>query len=361
MSADRALLDAMARQGVEAVDICVGSRLSHRRQVALLAAVFQDKDMHQNGLSTELAIPAMTLRRQVSQRWEESLERVQNHTMRHETVAQNQARAARDARSQSRERASSQQARTERLSARNDAELNARRARALRTEVAWQRGVEQGDVRLSERVAAHQAFVTGLDEHSDRQLQVRSSSVERQRVQSQEHREMWQARVDQGAQRLAERVAAREAFLGNQEVRLAKCSQQLQKEQDQARGRLRSRFTLVQTAGEAAQRDVEAKSLALHEGLERKLERSASHSQAMLQKAAEQHRVQEQKREDREHQRDRIARVKEYQLSVKDAARAEDSAIFEDCRRLQERMKRDVHSASDQGLPTAPRDNFTLC
>jgi len=342
---DQSFLEAMARQGVKLSDLEADSKLSYARRKSLLAAVLQDKETHSSALSPlspRSPSKASIFQQQVRDNFEKSLERTLKNEQRYELVSHNKGQVAQGKRAQFEEKSSVEQAKAERLKAKEAEEADSRLDQAFSRNSEWSITVEQGEMRLSQRVAERQASIDEGEKRLQKQLQANESDRELIRSNSQQHFEHVEATAEQGADRLAERVADRQAFLEAQDNRLAEQNQRLQEQTQQNQARLKSRFLLVQQSADQARQDAEDRARELHEALQRNLQKSQEHQQDVQQNLEEERQLKAEKRQEREHQRDRVERIKELQRSERNAAISEDSAIFAESRHLQERLSAEL-------------------
>lgn len=293
----------------------------------------------QSRTSRQSTPAALVYQQQVYAKFAESLARVQRHEQRHSLVAYNKYCLAEAKRAQSEERAFQQEARADRLSSRDEAQLSARLQHGQDVENRWQEAVAQAHARLSDRVSCRQAKIDAQEERLQKQLQVRASSQELRRCRSQERFKLWETHVDQGLRRHADRVAECQANMDAQDEQLAKRQQELHEELEEKQARLHGRFLLVQRGHDQARQDAQDKMQQLHEQLEEKLHRSRDHQDDQAQLDAEKKHAQDSKRKERERHCQHVMHKKEQTRSAKEAILDEDSRIFWESRKLQERLQ----------------------
>eukprot|EP00927_Polykrikos_kofoidii_P022111 TRINITY_DN20714_c0_g1_i1.p1 TRINITY_DN20714_c0_g1~~TRINITY_DN20714_c0_g1_i1.p1 ORF type:complete len:516 (+),score=106.45 TRINITY_DN20714_c0_g1_i1:119-1666(+) len=326
--------DAMSSQGIDASDLQSDSGLSKERRVSLLAAVLQEHDTQQRECVSPKCVsilPARRLQHQLMCRRAESLDRVKSKNERRRLSL---SRAADSASTRLAELQAhlEEQEKISRGWADEQAKASEEKKRERgRLWDLWRGSVEHGAELREIRRIGHKAALESQEERFSCWLEAHEeAAAERQRIRLQKS-EQWSATLERAADVKAEQLAERVAALDAKDERSRRCLDEQQEAQVAMVHRLAHRFQLVASAGQEAQHEAQVRALQKGEELSRKLERHREHTEEHRAKLeAEQQRRREMAQE-REHQVQRISRIKVYQRFKRIDNMDEDMAIFNEC------------------------------
>lgn len=354
---DVAVVAAMARQGVQLVDLQATSGLSDTRRSNLLAAVFQDKDMHQSRLSLhDVDSPSKSLQRQLVNRFDSHVDLLETRWGRRRQASERHGHVLQAYFERSDSRATSQQALQLSVQVRDAASQEDRRTRSASREERWRTVVDQGAERSQDRVGRHTGLLTKREESLDRSL------TELQRVQGQrqqfhrERGEQRQAVVDNGGALAVERREAWQASIEAKEECAALHRKALNAHRATEKDRLQHRFQLVREGGDLARQAEDAKADRQLETSTFKHRQAQEHIDCCRIESELQQRLRAERRLEREHQRDRVLRAQEHHRLQCLQSHETDSADYHEYRQMKESMSLQLaRLAAETGPPRFAR------